>query len=45
MVMKQPFEQVVEQHGGTVLRVCRVVRRGQEAPVPGGVTIQAALGA
>jgi DNA-directed RNA polymerase specialized sigma24 family protein len=25
MVMKQPFEKVVEQHGGTVLRVCRVV--------------------
>jgi len=23
--MRQPFEQVVEQHGGTVLRVCRVV--------------------
>ena len=23
--MKQPFEKVVEQHGGTVLRVCRVV--------------------
>jgi RNA polymerase sigma factor (sigma-70 family) len=25
MVMKQPFEKVVAQHGGTVLRVCRVV--------------------
>jgi RNA polymerase sigma factor (sigma-70 family) len=25
MVMKQPFEKVVKQHGGTVLRVCRVV--------------------
>ena len=24
-VMKQPFEKVVEQHGGTVLRVCRVI--------------------
>jgi RNA polymerase sigma factor (sigma-70 family) len=23
--MKQPFEKVVEQHGGTVLRVCRVL--------------------
>jgi RNA polymerase sigma factor (sigma-70 family) len=23
--MKQPFERVVEQHGGTVLRVCRVI--------------------
>ena len=23
--MKQPFEELVEQHGGTVLRVCRVV--------------------
>jgi RNA polymerase sigma factor (sigma-70 family) len=23
--MKQPFEKVVEQHGGTVLRVCRVI--------------------
>src|SRR2546429_8756257 len=25
MGMKQPFEKVVEQHGGTVLRVCRVL--------------------
>jgi hypothetical protein len=24
MVMRQPFEKVVEQHGGTVPRVCRV---------------------
>jgi RNA polymerase sigma factor (sigma-70 family) len=23
--VKQPFEKVVEQHGGTVLRVCRVI--------------------
>ncbi len=23
--MKQPFEKVVERHGGTVLRVCRVI--------------------
>jgi methylphosphotriester-DNA--protein-cysteine methyltransferase len=23
--MKQPFEKVVTQHGGTVLRVCRVL--------------------
>jgi RNA polymerase sigma factor (sigma-70 family) len=23
--MKQPFEKVVEEHGGTVLRVCRVI--------------------
>jgi RNA polymerase sigma factor (sigma-70 family) len=23
--MKQPFEKVVEKHGGTVLRVCRVI--------------------
>jgi hypothetical protein len=23
--MKQPFEKVVEQHGGTVLRMCRVI--------------------
>lgn len=23
--MKQPFEKIVEQHGGTVLRVCRVI--------------------
>jgi RNA polymerase sigma factor (sigma-70 family) len=25
MAMKQPFDRLVEQHGGTVLRVCRVI--------------------
>jgi RNA polymerase sigma factor (sigma-70 family) len=27
----QPFEKVVEQHGGTVLRVCRVLLGGHDA--------------
>jgi RNA polymerase sigma factor (sigma-70 family) len=31
MGMKPPFERVVEQHGGTVLRVCRVIVGGHDA--------------
>jgi RNA polymerase sigma factor (sigma-70 family) len=31
MGMKQPFEKVVEQHGGTVLRVCRVLLGAHDA--------------
>ena len=33
MGMKQPFEKVVEQHGGTVLRVCRVLLGVHDAEV------------
>jgi RNA polymerase sigma factor (sigma-70 family) len=29
--MKEPFEKVVEQHGGTVLRVCRVMVGAHDA--------------
>src|ERR1700722_375700 len=29
--MKQPFERVVEQHGGAVLRVCRVILGAHDA--------------
>ena len=43
MVMKQPFEQVVEQHGGTVLRVCRVVLGVHDAEDAWSETFLAAL--
>src|SRR3984885_12366228 len=31
MSIKQPFEKVVEEHGGTVLRVCRVLLASHDA--------------
>ncbi len=43
MVMKQPFEQVVEQHGGTVLRVCRVVLGVHDAEDAWSETFLAAM--
>jgi RNA polymerase sigma factor (sigma-70 family) len=43
MVMKQPFEQVVEQHGGTVLRVCRVVLSVHDAEDAWSETFLAAM--
>ena len=41
--MKQPFEQVVEQHGGTVLRVCRVILGVHDAQDAWSETFLAAL--
>jgi RNA polymerase sigma factor (sigma-70 family) len=41
--MKQPFEQVVEQHGGTVLRVCRVILGSHDAEDAWSETFLAAL--
>ncbi len=41
--MKQPFEKVVEQHGGTVLRVCRVVLGAHDAEDAWSETFLAAL--
>src|SRR5580698_4577049 len=43
MVMKQPFEQVVEQHGGTVLRVCRVIVGAHDAEDAWSETFLAAM--
>jgi RNA polymerase sigma factor (sigma-70 family) len=43
MGMKQPFEQVVEQHGGTVLRVCRVILGVHDAQDAWSETFLAAL--
>jgi len=43
MVMKQPFEMVVEQHGGTVLRVCRVVLGVHDAEDAWSETFLAAM--
>ena len=43
MVMKQPFEKVVEQHGGTVLRVCRVVLGVHDAEDAWSETFLAAM--
>ena len=43
MVMKQPFERIVEQHGGTVLRVCRVVLGAHDAEDAWSETFLAAL--
>ncbi len=42
-VMKQPFEKVVEQHGGTVLRVCRVVLGVHDAEDAWSETFLAAM--
>jgi RNA polymerase sigma factor (sigma-70 family) len=41
--MKQPFEKVVEQHGGTVLRVCRVILGVHDAEDAWSETFLAAL--
>jgi RNA polymerase sigma factor (sigma-70 family) len=41
--MKKPFEQVVEQHGGTVLRVCRVILGVHDAEDAWSETFLAAL--
>lgn len=41
--MKQPFERVVEQHGGTVLRVCRVILGVHDAQDAWSETFLAAL--
>jgi RNA polymerase sigma factor (sigma-70 family) len=41
--MKQPFEKVVEQHGGTVLRVCRVILGAHDAEDAWSETFLAAL--
>ena len=43
MGMKQPFEKVVEQHGGTVLRVCRVLLGVHDAQDAWSETFLAAL--
>jgi RNA polymerase sigma factor (sigma-70 family) len=41
--MKRPFEKVVEQHGGTVLRVCRVILGLHDAQDAWSETFLAAL--
>src|SRR5215471_8550908 len=41
--MKQPFERVVEQHGGAVLRVCRVMLGAHDAEDAWSETFLAAL--
>ena len=41
--VKQPFERVVEQHGGTVLRVCRVVLGAHDAEDAWSETFLAAM--
>ncbi|MGH3256459.1 MAG: RNA polymerase sigma factor [Streptosporangiaceae bacterium] len=41
--MKQPFEKVVEEHGGTVLRVCRVIVGVHDAQDAWSETFLAAL--
>jgi RNA polymerase sigma factor (sigma-70 family) len=41
--MRQPFEKVVEQHGGTVLRVCRVVLGVHDAEDAWSETFLAAM--
>ena len=43
MVMKQPFEKVVAQHGDTVLRVCRVLLGVHDAEDAWSETFLAAL--
>jgi RNA polymerase sigma factor (sigma-70 family) len=40
---KEPFEKVVAEHGGTVLRVCRVLLRGHDAEDAWSETFLAAL--
>jgi RNA polymerase sigma factor (sigma-70 family) len=41
--MKQPFERVVEQHGGAVLRVCRVMLGAHDAEDAWSETFLAAM--
>ena len=41
--MKQPFEKVVERHGGTVLRVCRVILGVHDAEDAWSETFLAAM--
>lgn len=41
--MKQPFERIVEQHGGTVLRVCRVILGVHDAEDAWSETFLAAM--
>jgi RNA polymerase sigma factor (sigma-70 family) len=41
--MKQPFEKLVDQHGGTVLRVCRVILGPHDAEDAWSETFLAAL--
>ncbi len=41
--MKQPFEKVVEEHGGTVLRVCRVIVGVRDAEDAWSETFLAAM--
>jgi RNA polymerase sigma factor (sigma-70 family) len=43
MGTKQPFEKVVEQHGGTVLRVCRVILGSHDAQDAWSETFIAAM--
>jgi RNA polymerase sigma factor (sigma-70 family) len=43
MGMKQPFEKVVEQHGATVLRVCRVILGAHDAEDAWSETFLAAM--
>jgi DNA-directed RNA polymerase specialized sigma24 family protein len=43
MGMKQPFEKIVESHGGTVLRVCRILLAGPDADDAWSETFLAAL--
>ena len=43
MAAKQPFEKVVQQHGGTVLRVCRVVLGVHDAEDAWSETFLAAM--
>src|SRR5215470_16260860 len=43
MGMKQPFEKVVEKHGGTVLRVCRVLLGAHDAEDAWSETFLAAM--
>jgi RNA polymerase sigma factor (sigma-70 family) len=41
--MKQPFEKIVEEHGGTVLRVCRVILGAHDAEDAWSETFLAAM--
>jgi RNA polymerase sigma factor (sigma-70 family) len=41
--MKQPFEKLVEEHGGTVLRVCRVILGANDAEDAWSETFLAAM--
>jgi len=43
MAMKQPFDRLVEQYGGTVLRVCRVILGVHDAEDAWSETFLAAL--